>query len=191
MTAPVEARFGARHIPLDCGMKCGFSKTRFRYFSFDINNIIETLARPERFELPTAWFVARYSIQLSYGRAEKGAKYRAAARRMSTGPSPAGGPGGRSGAPSGRREKTKNADRSGNLRLVGHGGRLRLARPRGGVRRGVPGVRHRADRCRGTRPDGTRQAGSHPRPRPDTTDRRGLAGGARPCARGFGRRAHP
>ena len=24
-------------------------------------------ARPERFELPTAWFVARYSIQLSYG----------------------------------------------------------------------------------------------------------------------------
>jgi hypothetical protein len=27
------------------------------------------LARPERFELPTPWFVARYSIQLSYGRA--------------------------------------------------------------------------------------------------------------------------
>jgi hypothetical protein len=27
------------------------------------------LVRPERFELPTAWFVARYSIQLSYGRA--------------------------------------------------------------------------------------------------------------------------
>ena len=26
------------------------------------------LARPERVELPTAWFVARYSIQLSYGR---------------------------------------------------------------------------------------------------------------------------
>lgn len=25
-------------------------------------------ARPERFELPTPWFVARYSIQLSYGR---------------------------------------------------------------------------------------------------------------------------
>ena len=24
--------------------------------------------RPERFELPTPWFVARYSIQLSYGR---------------------------------------------------------------------------------------------------------------------------
>ena len=28
------------------------------------------LARPERFELPTAWFVARYSIQLSYGRVD-------------------------------------------------------------------------------------------------------------------------
>ena len=27
------------------------------------------LARPERFELPTPWFVAKYSIQLSYGRA--------------------------------------------------------------------------------------------------------------------------
>ena len=25
-------------------------------------------SRPERFELPTPWFVARYSIQLSYGR---------------------------------------------------------------------------------------------------------------------------
>ncbi len=29
------------------------------------------LARPERFERPTLWFVARYSIQLSYGRAAK------------------------------------------------------------------------------------------------------------------------
>ena len=25
-------------------------------------------ARPERFELPTTWFEAKYSIQLSYGR---------------------------------------------------------------------------------------------------------------------------
>ena len=32
------------------------------------------LARPERFELPTAWFVARYSIQLSYGRFVCGAR---------------------------------------------------------------------------------------------------------------------
>ena len=28
------------------------------------------LARPERFELPTNWFEANYSIQLSYGRVE-------------------------------------------------------------------------------------------------------------------------
>ena len=26
------------------------------------------LARPERFERPTPWFVAKYSIHLSYGR---------------------------------------------------------------------------------------------------------------------------
>ena len=33
------------------------------------------LARPERFERPTPWFVAKYSIQLSYGRAEEDADY--------------------------------------------------------------------------------------------------------------------
>ena len=32
------------------------------------SNCLFYLARPERFELPTPWFVARYSIQLSYGR---------------------------------------------------------------------------------------------------------------------------
>ena len=31
---------------------------------------LEKMARPERFELPTARFVAGYSIQLSYGRAD-------------------------------------------------------------------------------------------------------------------------
>ncbi len=37
------------------------------------NRLIEKdqMARPERFELPTAWFVARYSIQLSYGRVRR------------------------------------------------------------------------------------------------------------------------
>ena len=34
----------------------------------DVGNSKSKLARPERFELPTTWFVARYSIQLSYGR---------------------------------------------------------------------------------------------------------------------------
>ena len=29
---------------------------------------VREMARPERFELPTPWFVAKYSIQLSYGR---------------------------------------------------------------------------------------------------------------------------
>ena len=48
------------------------------------------MARPERFELPTTWFEARYSIQLSYGRvgtivadkkqAESGKRARAFAR---------------------------------------------------------------------------------------------------------------
>ncbi len=38
-----------------------------------------SLARPERFELPTFWFVARHSIQLSYGR-EKPANYPLAER---------------------------------------------------------------------------------------------------------------
>ena len=32
------------------------------------NQVPFYLVRPERFELPTTWFVARYSIQLSYGR---------------------------------------------------------------------------------------------------------------------------
>ena len=34
------------------------------------------LVRPERFERPTPWFVAKYSIQLSYGRAVRAVNYR-------------------------------------------------------------------------------------------------------------------
>ena len=33
-----------------------------------IGGLLLELARPKRFELLTPWFVARYSIQLSYGR---------------------------------------------------------------------------------------------------------------------------
>jgi hypothetical protein len=32
------------------------------------------VVRPERFELPTLWFEARCSIQLSYGRVQDGAR---------------------------------------------------------------------------------------------------------------------
>jgi hypothetical protein len=32
--------------------------------------VLDKLVRPERFELPASWFVARRSIQLSYGRKE-------------------------------------------------------------------------------------------------------------------------
>ena len=35
-------------------------------------NSLVFMVRPERFELPTYWFVASRSIQLSYGRIEKG-----------------------------------------------------------------------------------------------------------------------
>ena len=37
-----------------------------------LENIRPNLVRPERFELPTNWFEASYSIQLSYGRVEVG-----------------------------------------------------------------------------------------------------------------------
>jgi hypothetical protein len=30
--------------------------------------VLERMVRPERIELPTSWFVAMHSIQLSYGR---------------------------------------------------------------------------------------------------------------------------
>ena len=39
------------------------------------------LARPERFELPTPWFVAKYSIQMSYGRF-RGAHYTQTAEKI-------------------------------------------------------------------------------------------------------------
>ncbi len=42
------------------------------------------VVRPERFELPTAWFVARYSIQLSYGRPATGAELCGCRRTPST-----------------------------------------------------------------------------------------------------------
>src|ERR1700734_235818 len=35
---------------------------------YETTSIILAVVRPERFELPASWFVARRSIQLSYGR---------------------------------------------------------------------------------------------------------------------------
>ena len=41
---------------------------RKRHFRWKcLSSLCFVLARPERFERPTLWFVARYSIQLSYG----------------------------------------------------------------------------------------------------------------------------
>ena len=37
--------------------------------------LLGSLVRPERFERPTPWFVAKYSIQLSYGRTVRAAHY--------------------------------------------------------------------------------------------------------------------
>jgi hypothetical protein len=48
-----------------CAMSLGTLKTRKELEKKGM------LARPERFELPTSWFVARHSIQLSYGRVPK------------------------------------------------------------------------------------------------------------------------
>src|SRR3954451_21018546 len=51
---------------------------------------MEGMARPEGFEPPTPWFVAKYSIQLSYGRAScskvKQKLYRKRIRARSSGP---------------------------------------------------------------------------------------------------------
>ena len=34
-------------------------------------SLLAVVVRPERFELPTPWFEAKYSIQMSYGRSDE------------------------------------------------------------------------------------------------------------------------
>ncbi len=45
--------------------------------------MLVSLVRPERFERPTPWFVAKYSIQLSYGRTPEARIIRIAGRNAS------------------------------------------------------------------------------------------------------------
>jgi hypothetical protein len=47
-----------------------------------ICKLLKRVARPERFELPTLWFEARCSIQLSYGRVPPSYQNLRAARRV-------------------------------------------------------------------------------------------------------------
>src|SRR5690606_15245171 len=61
---------------LDTARRSGIKK---KTADGDVDGLCK-MARPERFELPTAWFVARYSIQLSYGRAAEERNYADAGR---------------------------------------------------------------------------------------------------------------
>ena len=54
--------YEARDMAVNPGLRK--SKKPIRRLAF----CLILLARPERFERPTPWFVAKYSIQLSYGR---------------------------------------------------------------------------------------------------------------------------
>ncbi len=55
-----------RYRPLPGSNQAEIADVMRRSGWYFLRNVL--LARPERFELPTPWFEARYSIQLSYGR---------------------------------------------------------------------------------------------------------------------------
>src|SRR5690242_5026290 len=54
-------------------IRCEKQESRFQ----EIGTQERKMVRAERFELPTLWFVARYSIQLSYARTCGDADYKA------------------------------------------------------------------------------------------------------------------
>ena len=86
MAGEIDSEFAGTQIPHRCAAAFGCLR---RYAPFELgssNRVLRTcqirkalqleglsnLARPERFELPTNWFEASYSIQLSYGRVDYG-----------------------------------------------------------------------------------------------------------------------
>ncbi len=50
------------------GLRNHSSRIKHKGLGLIVSNPLIFMARPKRFELLTPWFVARYSIQLSYGR---------------------------------------------------------------------------------------------------------------------------
>ena len=57
-----------RTLKCNCVVGGSDSKRRNQIKKGPLTRTLFDLARPEGFEPPTTWFVARYSIQLSYGR---------------------------------------------------------------------------------------------------------------------------
>ena len=64
-SARARTRLAEIHIAQDSKPRALATSAQFR----------KRMVRPERFELPASWFVARRSIQLSYGRKVKRAGF--------------------------------------------------------------------------------------------------------------------
>jgi hypothetical protein len=62
----------------DIGIRPPKQATNSRSMSYLLINkrVLKVMVRPERFELPTLWFEAKCSIQLSYGRSKQEGNYR-------------------------------------------------------------------------------------------------------------------